>query len=47
MVQPDRPKMAIQYGTKKMIFACRVTKARTQTVIIFYTDFFSTATMVT
>jgi len=31
MVQPDRPKMAIQYGTKMMIFACWVTKARTQT----------------
>jgi len=31
MVDTDRPQMTIYYGTERMRFACRVTKARIQT----------------
>ena len=31
MVQPDRPQRTTQFGTEKTRFACRITKARTDT----------------
>jgi len=30
MVQPERPQMAIEYGTERMRLACRMTRARIQ-----------------
>ena len=46
MVQPHRPQLTIQYGAEKLRFACRITKARTQTHS-FSTSSFSVAVVVT
>jgi hypothetical protein len=55
MLEPDRPQMTIQYGAAKMLFTCKITKAKlqtdrqthTHTHTIFNTYCLSTSMMIT